>query len=200
MADPIKCFFVEPTERGRIVLRRYVGDIKCRGEGGMSYHDARVTICDVNLIDGKGEGRPATLKERTDERWPISCNVCDYRFADIDTWQHNTHVLWAIQDGGDVPDDIGLWTMHDLPVGAIWNAHWMGDHYRGSDGLCLVVKTPGGDWMIDGPSRSNGKTGPGWTRTGTPPNITVRPSIGMGQPGSPRYYHAFLTDGVLVPC
>ena len=74
--------------------------------------------------------------------------------------------------------------------------------YHGPDGRCLVLKTPAGDWMIDGPSRNNGITGAGWTRTGDPPNITVRPSIGMGDgKGKGRWkYHGHLNNGVLEAC
>jgi hypothetical protein len=41
--------------------------------------------------------------------------------------------------------------LYDAPVGAMWDAHWMahGDVRTGPDGITLVVKTPGGDWLVD---------------------------------------------------
>lgn len=40
----------------------------------------------------------------------------------------------------------------------------------------------------------------GWERTGTPPNVTARPSIGMPDAKGGFRYHAFLTNGVLEEC
>lgn len=81
------------------------------------------------------------------------------------------------------------------PVGAMWDCDWMhGCHEndtcydRNNDGMVLCVRTPGGDWVIDAPSRNGGF----WSRTGTAPDITVTPSI--VQPG----YHGWLRDGCLV--
>lgn len=68
------------------------------------------------------------------------------------------------------------------PVGAMWDATWL--KTKGPDGRCLVVRTPGGDWQIDGGV---------WQRTGAAPLLTVTPSYAAGD------YEAFLTDGHLVP-
>jgi hypothetical protein len=64
----------------------------------------------------------------------------------------------------------------------------MGQSWRGPDGRCLVLKTPAGDWVIDGPASGGGR----WERTGVPPLITARPSILI-----PGQYHGWLTAGVL---
>jgi hypothetical protein len=84
------------------------------------------------------------------------------------------------------------------PPGALYYADWLSA--RGPDGHCLIVITPWGPWNVDNgfqlPSPGN------WTRSGAPPNVTARPSIGQGGKGSdggaPWSYHALLTDGVLV--
>jgi hypothetical protein len=70
----------------------------------------------------------------------------------------------------------------------MWTADWM--QWSGPDGHSLCVMTPGGEWLIDGPARDD-ENRRAWTRIGTPPNITVKPSILM------RTYHGFLTNGVL---
>lgn len=61
----------------------------------------------------------------------------------------------------------------------------------------LMVVLPSGDWwMLDGMACSDGKThGDGWKVAGTPPRITVKPSINLvGR------WHGFLQDGVLRTC
>lgn len=83
------------------------------------------------------------------------------------------------------------------PVGAMWDLDYLhGCHEpnglvydRNPDGMVLCVRTPGGDWLIDGPS----DTGGSWSRTGEVPNITVTPSI--LQRGK---YHGELLGGYLV--
>jgi hypothetical protein len=92
--------------------------------------------------------------------------------------------------------------VNTAPVGAMWNCDWYrGEHHengtaydRHPDGLVLCVNTPGGHWLIDGPSFSNGREVGKWERTGVAPNITVTPSILQ-----PRY-HGWLRDGQLVEC
>ncbi len=73
----------------------------------------------------------------------------------------------------------------------MWDAWWLKGASRFKirpDGMCLIVRTPGGDWMIDGPSNN----GNGWERTGEVPNITVSPSIDCQ-----KKYHSYLKNGVL---
>jgi hypothetical protein len=65
----------------------------------------------------------------------------------------------------------------------MWDAFWAGPHAQGPDGKSLVVVCPNGEqWMID--SHASNCTNPTdsgpygvahrcWTRTGTPPLISV---------------------------
>jgi hypothetical protein len=93
--------------------------------------------------------------------------------------------------------------VRDAPVGAMWDAYWFrGEKHesglaydRNPDGLVLVVMTPGGTWMIDGPSFVNRNESGNWSRTGIAPNITVTPSIHI-----PGKYHGRLIAGELVEC
>jgi hypothetical protein len=86
------------------------------------------------------------------------------------------------------------------PPGAMYYADWLvqfGD--VGADGHCLIVITPYGPWNVDGGFQlpQPGK----WVRTGAPPKVSATPSIGQGQqPDGSWAYHAWLRDGVLVPC
>jgi hypothetical protein len=78
------------------------------------------------------------------------------------------------------------------PVGAMWYASWLVglEKYDRGSGEVLVVRTPGGDWVVDGPSNTGGH----WTRTGVPPEVTASPSIICGD------YHGFLVKGFLEKC
>lgn len=97
----------------------------------------------------------------------------------------------TLESGEEIPQ---------APVGAMWDCDWYrgakhenGTQYdRNPDGLILAVRTPGGDWVIDGPSFSDRKETGMWTRSGTAPNITATPSILMPK------YHGWLRDGYLV--
>jgi len=89
------------------------------------------------------------------------------------------------------------------PVGAMWDCDWLrGDKMRSGlaydrnpDGIVLAVRTPGGDWVVDGPAfTAHVETG-SWSRTGTIPNVTATPSIHI-----PGKYHGWLRDGYLVEC
>ena len=182
MSD-ITCFWLEPVAFARHELRRYhpSGDAADTCPLPHGYHDARVVI-----DERAARPLPATLYEELDRdfplddpRWPTAC-ACGYVFVADDARQSNHHRLYARSDGGTDT------TIEGAPAGAMWDAKWW--PRKGPDGLCLVVKTPGGDWIIDGPSKNGG----GWTRRGTPPKITVDPSILAG------WYHGWLRDGVLV--
>ena len=95
--------------------------------------------------------------------------------------------------GRDITLDSGE-VVKSAPVGSMWNADWYKDSglKPGPDGMWLIIKTPGGDWFVDGPSNN----GNGWTREGAAPNITARPSILTAN----NQYHGWLTNGQLTEC
>jgi hypothetical protein len=179
------CVLLIETDRASLALRRYGGGSCPLMPGRSSYHNARtligeapVTVSERGTWDVEMEQPP-----RTDPRWPAHC-ACGYVFLEADTWQLATHRLYMRQDTG-----VTL-TLREAEPGMLWDAPWLlaMPNYRGPDGRSLVMRLPdGGEWTIDGPSTN----GPGWERTGTPPQITARPSI--LSPG----YHGWLTDGVL---
>lgn len=188
----IKCFFLTPIKKAQVSLRRYSShkkdgtEKKCSANPGKySYHDASVT---VGVVDWDEEcGLVSNDRDHSDPLWPKHCG-CGYKFTEEDEWQHNRDVMLSRSDGGEDT------TLRNAPVGAMWNAHWLPSKRTGPDGIALVVKTPGGDWQIDGPSWNKGKAGPGWTRTGQIPDVTARPSILMTK------YHGWLTNGMLIEC
>lgn len=194
MGSKIKCFWLDPTEYAQISLRRYKG----YGEegpcptSGVKYHNVATVV--VPLVEhpledryDRGDSEDEDYPH-TDPRWPKVC-PCGFKFQEKDPWQINTRRLYSN------PEMNGLITIDDAPVGAMWDAWWY--ETKGADGRCIVVRTPGGDWIVDYPCDG----GKGWSRTGEPPNITARPSIGIGrEPGKGWTYHGFLTDGYLVEC
>lgn len=199
----VRCFWLEETEWAQVWLRRYVfsDDKKCAASG-YGYHNASERIddhlirhsepCDYN----PGRFYLASIEHpRSDRRWPTQC-ACGYEFADGDEWQVNQRPLYC--DNG-----FCRYTLEGAPAGAMWDAWWMSDFYRGPDRISLTVRLPGGfDWPVDGPSWSEGKmqNPHGWPRSGAIPNVTARPSILVPATASRPGYHGFLTDGVLAAC
>lgn len=180
----IKCFWLEPTEFVEKTLRRFRFTDRGYCPSGRSGCDASVVLGRCAKSDCPSDH--GDVWPHDDPWWPKKCAYCGQQFNDGDEWQFNPHLLYRREDTGD------LVTLHAAPVGAMWHAripHW--DRFkRNSDGINLVVRTPGGDWMVDGPS-SNGN---GWERTGQVPNVTATPSIIVGP------YHGWLRDGLLVSC
>ena len=176
------CYLLEPAPRVLIGLRRFTfqsaGPCPLRPYG----HDAEVPLEALPLPVSEIPVTTMGEEMREDPRWPLACK-CGYVFQPEDQWQRTVNRLWRRSDTAT------LTTLAAAPPGAMWDATWypMSMAPNSPDGRRLVVRTPAGDWLVDGPSTN----GPGWTRTGTLPQITVRPSI--AQPG----YHGWLTDGVL---
>lgn len=215
----VKCFMLEDTGKVRVWLRRFYFSeppiAKCSGKRGT--HDAMKLFIDSmdarcsehGIGDRKFHGSLDDLAPPHDDpRWPDTCEDCPFIFPRtgevkvIDHRRVRTDGEWQVfQRSLYRRDDTGeIMTFEDAPPGAMIDAWWMGEN-KGPDGKNLYLKLPNGhEWWVDGPSRDiNGKQGAGWTRTGTPPNITARPSIWARQ-GSPDDWHGFLTNGVLTKC
>jgi hypothetical protein len=188
----IKCLWLEPTSFAQVSLRRYQG---YREEGpcpasGVKYHDASFVVePKIDRADKEQYDHSTNILDeypRDDPRWPKVC-PCGFKFPEDANWQVNTQRLYTNPELSD------LVVLADAPIGAMWDAWWY-DH-KGPDGKCIVVKTPGGEWIIDYPC----KDGKGWDRTGTPPKLTVKPSIGIGRGEKGGWlYHGWLRDGYLV--
>lgn len=138
----IKCFLIKPNGKASRWLRRYktTEGSSCPLTG--SYHNAQVPIEDSLNPENRSD-EPA-IREMYKDQWPAKCN-CGYIFSEEDPKQIFSQNQY-IDEAGKV------YTLNSAPVGAIWDATWFHemDEYRGPDGLSLVCKTPGGDWMMDG--------------------------------------------------
>lgn len=175
------CFLLIPTSTALATLRRYTFSSERECPNGGS-HSAFVDIGEAAFPRTDIAGTGADSWPHDDPRWPSRCS-CGYAFGADDQWQYN---LDRIFEGGGYR---GPLRWNRLPIGAMWDAPWFSDHWRGPDGRCLILRLPDGtDWCIDGPANN----GPGWQRSGEPPLITATPSIASGR------YHGFLQNGVLT--
>ncbi len=203
MGSRVECFWMTPTDRALVDLRRYERvDYSLPREqretcpaNPMRVHDGTVVIGEIPWDPVKGRCEHGDLLgycrdegvPHDDPRWPSMCPTCGYAFKPEDHWQVNVHRLFSGAPDGK------LYHSRNMPPGAMYDATWWGE--KGPDGICLAVVLPprGGDsvWHPDSPS---GNSKQPWTRTGTLPKVTCRPSILTSD------YHGFLTDGVLVEC
>jgi hypothetical protein len=182
----VVCYMLNPLPRIRRILRRYGGDRKCAKPGRLGdYCNGEVFL---DEIDYPAKTVITSFNfSRDDPRWPKVCDGCGAPFVNEDTWQVFVDALYTRSDTGAAT------TLREAAPGAIWDAWWMPDKYKNkADGLCLTCKLPNGyDWMIDGGSQQSPEPG-AWQRNGTPPKLTVSPSILAAD------YHGWLRDGVLV--
>jgi hypothetical protein len=190
----VKCFYLTPTGRYRVELRRFVYSNRAKCPLPHGYHTASVPFGVEVTTKTPGE------VPHDDPAWPTHC-ACGYAFQPADEWQVNHEELYTRSDGGPECD------LRSAPPGAMWDASWMSDVWHGPDGKCLMVRLPNGrDWMIDG--RASNCTLPKdnehncWVRHGSPPNIHVDKAgntcaAGAGSIASGDY-HGFLHNGWLT--
>lgn len=206
----IPVFFIEPADRVQRSLRRYRSSSngKCDASG-CGYCNAHTPLPDGPFgpaVRSFGDWQAAL--SAFPSGWPTHC-ACGYEFSAYDEWQEFCRRIYRRVDTGEEM------TLAAAPVGAVWNADWFIEKrsegfYVGPDGRCLVVKTPGGEWMID--SRANNCTMPDddthkcWVRHGRPEDGTLHVdknghtcAAGAGSIlcGS---YHGFLHHGRLTSC
>lgn len=115
--------------------------------------------------------------------------------------------IWQRADTGEK-----VTSLNDLPAGAMWFADWYDDSFcKPQLAHVLVVKTPGGDWIVD--SQSSNCTMPDdrkqekhhcWIIEGELPNITVSKNGVTCTAGGGSIicgiYHGFLRNGYLEQC
>jgi hypothetical protein len=227
---PTPCFWLEPTAVAWRYLRRFTYSsagyahskkppVCPLDPGEYSSHNAKTRIEDAPLVRDEvgyvetpsSTDVPEKLAEWVgDPRWPTHCG-CGYEFAADDQWQLFVQPEYRRADTGE------LTTLQDAPAGAMWDAFWMpGPWFRGPDGICLTVKTPGGEWSVDQRASNCGLPDDSWEAGGhhycwirhndpreVPCRLTVDKagktcSAGGGSIVSGSY-HGFLTNGCLVP-
>lgn len=204
----VKCFMVTETERFHASLRRFVYSSKstpCPGPYKTHNADGPEIGIVVGVRDSEGYWsldaiEDATRPPKDDPRWPKKCDSCDYLFADADEWQLFTDHIYVDETGKEH-------SLRKPTPGMMWDAFWAGEWAKGPDGKSLVVVCPNGaQWMIDGHASNctmpndSGPYGVAhrcWTRTGTPPLISVSKAYGKtcaagGGSIQAGNYHGFL--------
>jgi hypothetical protein len=191
----VQCYWLEATDRAAVYLRRFTWadstSPPCPASSHGS-HDAAVYVGRLPLAGATLTSYPAARADMpppNDLRWPRQC-ACGYPFADGDVWQQLQRRLYA---PAGRPTDCR--PLDEWGPGALYDGHWYPDDWRGPDGIALVARCPNGmDWTVDGPATGGGR----WLRTGAPRDpgtLHVQPSIAIGVPGTPGYYHGYLRAG-----
>lgn len=201
----VACFWLEPTGRGRVGLRRFTfsgrgHDCPKRKDGG---HDAsKLTRRFASAPWTKDADGHVSLKgvprklvpSRSSASWPRKCSACGGPFGRGAEWQS----FWALEYvRGDTGEKVYMRNVHGREyAGALMHVPW----YEGAgrewhkvqdrgDGIILGAVCPNGAlWVIDAEATGGGF----WERTGDPRNpstLTVSPSILAGD------YHGFLQGG-----
>lgn len=147
-------------------------------------HRAKVAIEDGELAipAPPKSAEPEWRRHAGDPRWPVACEFCGHLFSERDERLLFFRRVYRDESGHEL-------ILDEAPLGAMWDAWWLGAEFRGRDGCHLAVLTPGGPWTVDGRSPV---TRLHWARIGTPPKVTVKPSLFV-----PGRYHGWLEDGVL---
>lgn len=205
----VKCFWITPTHTVRVSMRRYKSagstDRECPGQ--FLYHNASRPIgifaARWHMVDGQRYNEVdsyGNITAGSGLQFPTKCDYCDYAFTDDDAKQSNGDLLYRRVDTSE------LMTLREAGPGAMWNAWWMSDFWRGPDGMSIMVKCPNGrEWCIDSEASNctmkddHQKTHKCWVRHGDPPMLTVDkngPTCAAGggsiQAGD---YHGFLQNG-----
>jgi hypothetical protein len=206
----LKTFWMEPTGRVRVSLRKFTHGREVSCPQAKDGHDANTTISeDANKSDWwemSEDGQSHRVKEEhvdaSDPRWAaLLCKHCGQPFD-------GHHQVWARELYRGAPDG-KLYTLRDLPPGSMYDYAWLPESYAGADGIRLTVILPNGHpWQVDGPASNCTKPGDKvhkcWVRHGDPraANLTVDKNgntcaagAGSIQAGD---YHGFLRNGVLT--
>lgn len=155
----VRCFLLDPLPLTRVGLRRYV----CRTDGTATC-PARQWGCDSGCrwlfyAESYKISSPTNPRDwlyadhwisdlsipRTHPLWPTTCEGCQQPLPEEACWQiFRTHA-YQRRDTGEIL------TLRDAPPGAMWDAEWMSDWWKGLDGRAMTVKCPNGhEWIIDG--------------------------------------------------
>jgi hypothetical protein len=211
----VRVFWLEPTNRVKVWLRVYASE-PYRELGEATVHEDAPARSWLRKVKRGERSYHSTRSEKIPADHPL--------------WPHPAgeginRQVWAERLYAGSPDG-RLYTLRDAPIGAMWDADWLhgiGGAYVGPDGISLHVRTPGGDWCVDGQASNCTRTQdvdvegePGvkrfvrshycWVRHGDPRSGEVHVdkngetcAAGAGSIviGS---YHGFLHNSHLVPC
>jgi hypothetical protein len=196
----IKVFFLVPTNKYRRYLRRYKHS--SAADPADHYHNAWKLIDTLEQAEQPCSGNDKAFYGHP--AWPVQCEKCNYIFTPEDEWQVFYDQVYKRFD-----NESEEYTLRTAPAGACWDAHWLHRIYKRPDGRVLMVKTPGGDWNIDGNASNctrKGEIHECWVRHGKPEDGTLHVDkngntcAAGGGSILMDGYHGFLHNGHLVQC
>src|SRR5688572_23624119 len=140
MADAVAVFWTERTGWAGRSLRRYLIDDRCEQlcVDGKPYHRANAWIEGRWPLALTDDGFIALIDpdEYADHpAWPTVCDDCGWVLPDTVIRHVAQHPLYASADGHE-------WAQGDLPAGAMFDADWLPDNWKGADGIGLTVVLP----------------------------------------------------------
>lgn len=185
MSDGIPLRIATLTGRSERSLRRftYTSETACSARSG---HDASVVIGQVPNAEADPHG---DNWDHDDRQWPATCSSCGYWFTGTDQWQRNDNAIYALPDGAEFAFRGSFGRC--APPGTMIRAGWADEFYPGRGESWLVALPDGSEWVTTQKASGGGH----WEVTGTPPLITVSPSIASN---SPTGWHGWIRDGKLV--
>jgi len=206
----IRCFYVEPTNKIQIHLRRYkYGEAKVPEHlyqsGHYGYHNVRWLLETKDIDPNKESDLYPSLLPQDDLRWNnvAKCEDCGYLFQLEDEWQMFILNVYIDKSTGKE------YTLHDKIPGMMWDATWWSDTDKVGGQYLVVICPDSFEWRIDGRAnncdmRDDYPNHHCWIRQGIPPNITVGKNgktchAGAGSILSRNGYHGFLTNGEFNP-
>lgn len=176
----------ENTGRHSRMLRRYSASGGLHNCPAGGYHNVSIDIGEVtDPADAAGDNWP-----HDDPRWPTICDGCGaYEFTADDNWQRADRRIFAFPGGAE----FSFWGSfgRTAPPGTMIRAPWYDDYAKRPGESWLVALPDGGEWMTTSEATGGGF----WEVTGTPPLITVSPSIWHN---APTGWHGWIRDGELV--
>lgn len=183
MGIPLR--IAEPAGIWERSLRRYrptaAGECPANGYG---YCDASTVIGEVTGQEPHGDNWP-----HDDPRWPLACARCGTPFTEADQWQRNDDPVCVLPDGSRFTFRGAFGRC--APAGAMIRAPWYDGLERMPGEAWLVALPDGGEWITTQPATGGGY----WTVAGTPPDITVTPSIWHHPPDG---WHGWIRSGELT--
>jgi ribosomal protein S18 len=202
--ETIRCFMVKPVGEGyESVIVTEEGSCV----GNFHYHRTEKVIKRFSLDPNGDYPEEWTNRDEKANLVPTYCARCgnhDFSPEALKKFVSSKGRIWERVDTGERADNINA-----FGPGAMWFADWYCAEDLNLSGPPLMVRTPGGDWMVD--SRCTNCTLPDdkdhrcWPRVGEAPNITVDKTVGRtcdAGGGSVVHgdYHGFLRNGYLVRC
>lgn len=195
----VECFWCDPLPVADVILRRFHG---LDHDAAVVIGEVELSLGHYPFSARIHASYNGQEIKKTDPRWPGTCRGCEYTFTESDGYVVWTDRKYKHAATGEVydfyrPMPIGAMSWVPLSVGAQCGNDTVLES-DGQNGRCIIAVVPCGldstdiyhghrshprPWHIDELTagedlrHGTGKIGRTWTRSGTPPRITVTEGI-----------------------